>query len=160
MILKRSAVSDAEVVRYDEDRQITNLNLLIDRPRFGEKQVVGFVDKMSCLDGDITYKIRTGEVTVSLTSRGFGSVGLRVLTEGHSTFTFDCGRGFGDQLTVITYRPSAAARPGSYGRLISIAFVPDFFRFKTVREMAATRTVIIEDDRLYKKGKEGPIPKQ
>lgn len=42
------------------------------------------------------------------------------------------------------------------GRLISLAFVPDFFRLKTPREMAAARTVIIEDDRIFKAPKIDP----
>lgn len=156
LILKRSAISAEDVAAYDKDRQITNLNLLIDRPRFGEKQITGYVEKMTCRDGEIAYSIRSAGGVFTLTSPGFGAVGLRVLTDGMRTFTLACGQGFGDQLTLITFLQTEGDRPDDRGRLVSIAFVPDYFRLKTPREMAATRTVIVEDDRIFKAPKIDP----
>jgi len=148
LILKRSALSEEDVARYDADRQITNLNLYIDRPGFNQKQVVGYVEKIACTDGEVTYAVRSGTEVFNLNSSGFTDVGLRVLTEGESSFTLDCGVSLGKHLTVLTYKPVAGAK--SRGRLMAMSFVPDYFRLKTPEEMAARRTVIIEDDRVYR----------
>lgn len=154
LILKRSALSDAEVEKYEEDRRITNLNILIEKPRFGEKQVVGYVDKITCSDGNISYAIRSGGENFRLSSSGFGSIRLKVLTDGESSFTLDCGVSFGKQLTALIYQPTAASKSNTRGRLLSIAFVPDYFRLKTPQEMTNWRTVIIEDDRIFKNSSE------
>lgn len=148
LILKRSAVSDSDVLRYEEDRSITNLNRYIDRPGFGEKQAVGYLEKITCRDGEITYAVRAGDERFNLVSDGFAGVGLKILTEGERSFTLDCGAAFGKQLTVLTFRPFAGVN--LRGRLLSIAFVPDIFRLKTPEEMAAWRIVIIEDDTVFK----------
>lgn len=150
LILKRSTLSDDEIARFEEDRIVNNLNILINKPRFGEKQAVGYVDKIACSDGAIRYSVRVGGEKLDLVSDGFGGIKLMVLTEGERSFTLDCGVSFAKQLTVVTFRPSAAAGSDARGRLLSIAFVPENFRLKTPREMSSTRTVIIEDDRVFK----------
>lgn len=149
LILKRSSLSDEEVARYDEDRQLMNLNILVDKPRFGERQIVGYVDRIACSDGTISYAVRSGDERFNLVSTGFGNIRLRVLTEGERSFTLDCGVSLSKSLTVLIYQPSAGAR--TRGRLLSMSFVPDFFRLKTPQEMANFRTVIIEDDRVLKR---------
>lgn len=151
LILKRSSLSEEEIARYEEDRQLTNLNLLIEKPRFGEKQVVGYVDKIACTDDTITYSVRSGGERFGLVSTDFGGVKLRVLTEGERSFTLDCGVSLSKNLTVLTFQPLAGSRPGYRGRLLSISFVPDNFRLKTAQEMANRRTVIIEDDSVFRR---------
>ena len=150
IILKRSEISDADVERYDEDRRITNLNLLIERPGFSERQSVGYVDRITCSNGSITFAVRSGEDIFNLSSPAFAGLRLRVLTDGERSFTLDCGKNLGKQPTVLTYKHSANSQSNLRGRLLSIAFVPDFFRLKTAQEMSNTRTVIIEDDRSFK----------
>lgn len=151
LVLKRSSLSEEDVVRYEEDRQLMNLNILIEKPRFGEKQVVGYIDKIACSDGTITYAVRAGGESFDLFSGGFAGVHLRVLTEGERSFTLDCGVSLSSNLTVLTFEPSPGARPKTRGRLLSISFVPEYFRLKTPQEMASFRTVIIEDDSVFRK---------
>jgi hypothetical protein len=151
LILKRSSLSDAEVARYEEDRQVMNLNILIEKPRFGERQVVGYVDKITCSDGTINYAVRSGSERFNLTSSGFDGIKLRVLTEGERSFTLDCGVSLAENLTVLTFQPMAGSRPSTRGKLVSMSFGPDYFRLKTPQEMANWRVVIIEDDSVFKK---------
>ena len=91
LILKRSSVSDAEVARYEEDRELVNLNLLLEKPGFGEKQAVGYIDKIACTDSRIDYTVRSGGDSFELVSSNFTGVRLGVLTEGERSFTIDCG---------------------------------------------------------------------
>lgn len=147
LILKRSTLTDQDVRRYDEERVITNLNLLVQKPDLGETQVVGYIERITCKNAEINFTVSSGNEKFSLISSGFSDIGLSVLTEGERSFTLDCGIGLGKQLTVLNYRPNVENIPSRRGRLRYIAFVPDIFRLKTSEEMANTRTVIIEDDR-------------
>lgn len=150
LILKRSAVSDADVAKYEEDRVLLNLNVLLEKPRFGEKQIVGYVDKITCTDNGINYTVTSGSERFSLVSNDFIGIKLGVLTEGERSFTLDCGASLGKQLTVLTFKPTPGVRPNVRGHLLSITFVPDYFRLKTAEELANRRTVIIEDDKISK----------
>jgi hypothetical protein len=80
---------------------------------------------------------------------------MGVLTEGERSFTIDCGVRLDKQMAVMTYLPSVNSKPNIRGRLLAIWFVPDYFRLKTPEEMAARRTVIIEDDRVFFKSSSG-----
>ena len=151
LILKRSALSDDDVAGIEDDRMIFNLNLLVRPPGFGEKQVVGYIDKVRCSDGDITFVVNTDGETFLLETDTFTEIRMAVLTEGERSFTLDCGVKLSTQLAVMTYSPSIDKKPAIRGRLLSIWFVPNYFRLKTPEEMASRRTVIIEDDRLFEK---------
>lgn len=145
LFLKRSAVSEADIARFEEDRLINNLNYILERPRGGEKRLVGYIDRVSCTDDGIDYRIRTANQRLNLTSADFESLRVSVLTEGQSSFSLDCGASFEKQLAVLTFRP-ADARAKTAGQLAAVAFVPDYFRLKTPEELAKARVVVIEDD--------------
>ncbi|MEO7539915.1 MAG: tetratricopeptide repeat protein, partial [Pyrinomonadaceae bacterium] len=149
IILKRSTLTDEDVAAYEEERMIANLNRLIDRPRFAEKLVVGYIDKVGCTGGDIRFAVRTADDTFYLNRSDISGLRMSVLTEGERSFTVDCGVGFAKQLTVLKFEPSVGSKPNIRGRLLSITFVPDYFRIKTPEEMANRRSVIIEDDRVF-----------
>jgi len=151
-ILKRSSLSDADVVRIDEERKVTNLNIFLEKPRFGEKQVIGYVERISCMDGEINYAVRSTDDSFIIMSYDFAGLRLNVLTEGEESFRLDCGAGFDKKLAAMTFRPFAGSKPNIRGQLTSLTFVPDFFRLKTAEEMANRRTVIIEDDRRFTSG--------
>ncbi len=141
IFLKRSAVTDADLARLELDRVNTNLNRILERPGTGERQAVGYVDRVTCRDGKIRYAVTIAGQKTELASRDFSGLRMSVLTEGSNSFAIDCGVGFGTQLTVLTYKP---ARPGIPAELVAIAFVPESFRLKTPEELANARTVIIE----------------
>lgn len=159
LILKRSAVTDADLERIDRDRVITNLNRVLGVPGKDERRAVGYIDAVTCSNGSVRFDVRSDGRKFSLASGDFSSITLSVLTEGSSTFAIDCGVSFPKQLTAVTFHPSKD-RSGSRGRLISIAFVPDFFILKTPAEIARARTVVVEDDRLFGKSGEKKGPEQ
>jgi tetratricopeptide (TPR) repeat protein len=153
LILKRSAVSDAEIAKFDEDRVVNNLNRMLPRPKAGEKQIVAYIERVQCADDSINFIINASGQRSVFTSSNFADIRLNVITDGDRTFRLDCGVGFGKQLTVLTFRPptgaaSAKVRP----QLVSITFVPDIFRMKTPEEMAKARLVVVEDDTFRKSG--------
>ena len=148
IFLKRSAVSDADVARFEEDRRINNLNLILERAKPGETRTVGYIDRVSCTDEGIEYAVRTATERLRLTSKDFGGLRLSVLTDGQNAYRIDCGTSFEKQLTVLTYRPAASTKTSAAGQLTAITFVPDYFRLKTPEELANSRIIVIEDDTL------------
>ena len=156
LILKRSAVTDADIARFEEDRVVNNLNRMLTRPRPGEQQVVAYVERIQCSEDRIDYKINAGGQRSVFTTANFSNLRLYVLTEGEQSFRIECGAGFGKQLTVLTFRPPASPKAGTRPELVSITFVPDVFRLKTPAEMAKARTIIVEDDTLRRSGSRKP----
>jgi hypothetical protein len=148
LILKRSDVTDADIARFEDERIVTNLNRLLPRPRTGEKQLVGYLERVRCSDERIDYVIKTGGQRAILTGRSFTDLRLSVITPGEQTFRIECGAGFGKQLAAMTYKPASTSGELSRPELVSVTFVPDVFRLMTPDEMAKSRLVVVEDDTL------------
>ena len=144
IILQRKDLTDEEVARIDLEREISNLNRLIHRPKPGERQVVGTIERISCGNESILYRIRSAEGALRLTSADFDDISVKVLLDGTHSFIFRCNAKFVDDLAVVVYRPNDKPTSLSDGILVSIAFVPKTFKLKTLTELTAERTVIIE----------------
>lgn len=140
LILDRRSLTDAEVAKIEEERQINNLNVLIDRPRAGERLAVGFIERADCVNGRIVYRMQTPDTHISLTGRDFSQLRVNVLLTGTHAITLRCDARFTRELVVARYRPAA----GSDGELISVSIVPGNFRLKTLEQMAREPFVIIQ----------------
>lgn len=143
-ILKWKDLTAAEIAKIDEERDLSNLNLLLDRPGPADKVDVGTLAGMACSGGRILYRVVTANGTLRLTGRRFDDLKLRVLTQGTRTFAFRCDGGFPSEKVAIRYRPSERSRGDSDGVLLSVAFVPKNFRLKPLDEIAHEPLVIIE----------------
>ena len=145
VIYQRKDLTDEQFGKLMEDRVVNNVNGLIERPGPGELQAVGALGKISCVDGRIGYIFKTDSgKELRLTGQRFDDLRLKVLIEGTRSFAFRCGAMVTDELTVITYRPPARPTPGNNGELLSIAFVPRFFRLKSLAEVAMSPQVIVQ----------------
>lgn len=149
LILNRSEVSDADVVAYEKDRQINNLNRILPRLKPGEKHMVALVERMRCFDDRIEYSINMNGQKYLFTNKEFSDLRLSVITDGERTFQLECGTGFGKQLTVLAFLPPK--RANTKPELTAITFVPDIFKLKTAAEMARARHVVIVDDTRHLK---------
>jgi len=143
-VLKRSWLTDADLEKIETDRVNNNFNRLIIRPRTGEQQVVGHIQRIACNGNDVSYYVNTGSDTVILRSTEFNSVQMTVAQEAGNSYSLDCGAKLDKVLTVINYSPVSTGR----GVVTAISFVPDDFRLKSLREMLAARMVAIDDDTL------------
>jgi tetratricopeptide (TPR) repeat protein len=144
LILQRKDLTDEEVARIDLEREISNLNRLIPRPKKGERQIVGTIERIDCTNDSILYSIASAGNVLRLTSANFDDLALKVLLDGTHSFTFRCNTQFRDTLTVLVYRPNQRPTPFSDGVLVSIAFVPKNFKLRSLAELAAERPIIIE----------------
>ncbi|MEJ7846815.1 MAG: hypothetical protein WKF92_01865 [Pyrinomonadaceae bacterium] len=149
LILKRSTVSDAEVAAFEEDRKINNLNRILPRLKPGEKQVVALIERMRCFDDRIEYNINTNGQKFTFANKEFSDLRLSVITDGERTFQFECGTGFGKQLTVLAFLPPKGVNVKP--KLTGVTFVHDIFKLKSPEEMAKARYVVIEDDTKNRK---------
>lgn len=140
IIYQRKDLTDEQVAKLEEERVINNVNLLIERPRSGERQAVGHLGKISCVEDKIVYRFKTDAGELTLNGRRFDDLRLRVLIEGTRSFSFKCDAKVTDELVAITYRPGTVHD----GELLSIAFVPPFFKLRTLEEIARAPQIIVQ----------------
>ena len=134
----------AQVAQIEEDRVVNNINYMIERPRAGERLVVGYLGKIVCDEDRINYKFKTDDGELRLTGRRFDDLRLKVLIEGTSSFSFRCDAKVSDELIAIVYAPSANASTGNDGELRAISFVPKNFKLRTMEDLAKSPVVIIQ----------------
>ena len=141
IIYQRKDLTDAQFEKLERDRVVNNVNTLIERPRKGERQAVGTLGRVACVDDRIVYSFNTAEgKELKLTGRRFDDLRLKVLIEGTRSFAFRCDARVTDELATIIYRPSA----GTGGELLTIAFVPKYFELRTPEEVANAPQVIVQ----------------
>ncbi|HVQ57038.1 MAG TPA: tetratricopeptide repeat protein [Pyrinomonadaceae bacterium] len=144
IILQRRDLTDEEVARIDLEREISNLNRLIPRPKAGEGQVVGSIERIGCSNDSIQFSIAAAGNALRLTSANFDDLSVKVLLDGTHSFTFRCNAQFRDILAVFVFAPNQRPTPYSDGVLRSIAFVPKTFKLRSIAELEAERPIIIE----------------
>jgi len=137
VFLKRRDLTDDDIANIERNREINNLNRLIDRPGTGERQEIGRIEALGCGKDGVTYRFRGANRVVQLAGKTFDEPNVKVLLNGTHSFTFRCDGSLSDVLAVVIYRPGS-------GILRSVAFVPDHFQLKTPEELAREPLVIIE----------------
>ena len=146
LLVRRTSkpLSEAELKKINEENEINNLNRNIEKPKADEKQVVGHIEKVACIKGEINYSVKTETESFPLTSKDFTNLSLNAMVEEAQNVQFGCDSDIKDFLTVITYRPNSDAKAKSKGTLLALTFVPKYFRMKTEEELAKSQQVIVE----------------
>ncbi len=146
VLLKRSEITDEDIRRVNEENLINRLHMELPRVRASERMVLGRLERISCEGGRPTYSVRTESGNLRLVSEDFAGLYLLTLDEKASALEVGCDSDLSAVKTVFVYRVGDG-RPGSPdGELLSMTFVPEFFRLKTQEEIASTRPVVIVDD--------------
>jgi thioredoxin-like negative regulator of GroEL len=146
LFLKRSWLTDEDLKQIELSREISNLNVALDRPRSGEVQVIGTIERISCANGAITYSVLSNGAPLKLSSSKFEGLRLAVLVQGMHSFKLDCGARFPGQKAVLSYKPATPANAAGRQELTSVTFVPENFQLMSSSELAAVRLIVIEDD--------------
>jgi len=139
-------LTEAEIAKIKEENENTNLNRALTKPNPGEKQIVGYLQKVACVKGEVIYTVKTEIETLSLSSKDFSNLELTSLIEEAQNTEFGCDAQVKDYLSVLNYVPATDAKAKSRGNLTAITFVPKFFRLKSEEELKQARQIIIEDD--------------
>lgn len=149
VLVKRTAekpLTEAEVAKIKEENQINDLNRAVLKPKADEKQVVGYLEKVACVKGEITYTVKTDAETLTFTTKDFSNLDLMSTIEEAQNMDFGCDAKVKDYLAVLNYRPATDPKAKSRGNLMAITFVPKFFRLKTEEEMREARQVMIVEE--------------
>ncbi|MGH9949799.1 MAG: tetratricopeptide repeat protein, partial [Pyrinomonadaceae bacterium] len=128
VILKRKDISDADIEKFEKERVLRNLNLILDPLREGYARSVGRIEKISCPKGKVLFNFTVSGVNLTLSAIDFQSIELTVLHEGTQNFEVGCEANLSDQLVVLTYKPAEKAKTGNDGIVSAITVVPNDFR--------------------------------
>ena len=146
IVVKKSGKTEAEIAKIEEENRINSLNRVITKPKADEKQIVGYIEKITCANGTVNYAIKAETEVVMLSSKDFSNLELSAMIEEAQETEFGCDTKVNEWLAVLNYRPSANAKTKSRGDLTAITFVPKFFRLKTEEELKEARQVILVED--------------
>lgn len=135
-------LSDEELAKINRENEINVLNRMIEKPKADEKQVVGYIEKITCAKGEISYAVKAENESFILTSKNFAGLKMTAMTPEAENLAVGCDAQIKDISAVITYRPGAASAKGS---LLSLVFVPKFFRLKSEAELAEAQEIIVEE---------------
>ena len=144
VIYQRKDLTDEQYARIERDREINNVNLLIDRPRAGEKLAIGRLGRVACIEDRIVYDFKSTSGELRLSGRRFDDLKLKVLIEGTRSFSFRCDATVTDELAAVVYRPRGGSPAGLDGELISVSFVPAHFELRSLEQVAAAPQVIVQ----------------
>jgi tetratricopeptide (TPR) repeat protein len=148
VLLKRSWVTDADLQTVERERENTNLNRVLERPRSGEQRILGTIQSVDCVGGSITYNVRAGNGNFKLYGDRFDNLRMAVIVSGEHSFGVDCGVRLALNPAVLSFTVPVNNRVNPRPQLMSITFVPEGFKLKTPEELAASRHVVIENDLL------------
>lgn len=137
-LTRRSEISQPEREQIEAERMIDAVNRSIEKPKDGEKQILGAFEKITCPNGTVAYAVKTATETINLTSKDFVSLKMVSLSSDSANYQVGCSADLKNAPVVVTYRSSADAKTKSKGVVTAIYFVSKDFRFKTEEEIAAS----------------------
>jgi tetratricopeptide (TPR) repeat protein len=150
VIKNKKSLTEAEIKQIEEDREIYQLNRQIHKPKPGDRQATGYMQKVACIKGEVIYTFKTDTEILTFVTKDFSELDLSALTTEAEDLSFGCDAKVQDILAVITYRPAAptatAAAAKTKPALMTVAFVPKFFKLRTAEELAKTANVVLVDD--------------
>lgn len=144
VLLKRKDLSDADVAQIEKEREIRNLNHLLEELKPGEQRVAGRIEKIECPNGAVRFRIKAENAAITLSAVNFQSLRMSIFKEGTQNFEIGCGADLSAELIVATYRQPQKILPGINGEIVSIAFMPADFRIMSEKELAESQQVIVE----------------
>jgi tetratricopeptide (TPR) repeat protein len=151
-------LTEADREKIEEENRNLNLNKIIKRPIVGEQQVVGYIMKITCVQGIVNYSIKTATETITLTSKDFQSLELNSYTPEAENAQVGCGATFSDILSVVTFQENKNPKlKTTKGTLLRVTFVPQNFKFLTVEELAQAKPYLIIDEQPEKKTREATL---
>lgn len=140
IFLHRKDLTDAQVALIEEEREINNLNILLDRPGTSEEIILGSIRSIDCTDGRIYFKLISDGKSRTLTSSRFDDIRFSVLTAGTRAFTFRCDASFLNDSVVAIFGPAGK----QLGTLRSLTIVPANFRLKPLAQIEREPAIIIQ----------------
>ena len=149
-VKKKSDLTAEEIEKIELENNLISLNRFLKKAKVGEKQVVGYTQRIQCLRGGIKYTIKTEKGMVYLRSRDFQGLDLFSLDENAKNALVGCNAKVRHLKTVYTYRPRRNSVLRTNGDIVRMTFVPKIFKLKTPEELANSKYIRIIDDKRQK----------
>ncbi|MCB1024995.1 MAG: tetratricopeptide repeat protein, partial [Acidobacteria bacterium] len=112
----------------DRDFQNQSINSMMRKPASSkEKRILGYLSKIECKGGSITYTVNTEGVPTKLESEDFESLELMAFKRDMTDLEIGCGSIKRDTFAVVTYLPKMGLKAGVLGTIVAIEFVPEDF---------------------------------
>ncbi|MDI1240670.1 MAG: tetratricopeptide repeat protein [bacterium] len=143
IILQYRDLTAKRVADIDRERENQNYNVMIQRPAADELQVVGYVDRIECVDERIEFRIRTDSARLVLSTRQFDDIRFRIAVPGTRSFALRCGTQLPNDRAAIVYKPTASSS-ASAGEIRAITFVPEDFEYLTIEELHNAPFFVVE----------------
>lgn len=143
-LVRKSNLGEAGREKIEADRKIDNINRMIEKPKANEKQAVGFIEKISCPNGEVLYSFKNDTEKFTLSSKDFQSLNLVSLTPESEDLQVGCDADTKNTLTVITFISNEKPKAKTKGDLTAMYFVPKDFRLKTEAEIAENESKRLE----------------
>ncbi len=147
----KSTLTEAEIKKIENDNQILAINRQVHKNADGNRQILGFTQKIECIAGGVRYTVKTDDGTLMLKSRDFQSLKLMAMTEESYSVSVGCDTDIKSYKTVFLYKPQQDPRMKTSGNLFGMIFVPDFFVLKSPEELARMKHILIIDDEERKR---------
>ena len=139
-LIKRNSISEEERARIEAEREMDGLNRMIEKPKTGEKQAVGYIQNIACPNGEVVYTFKNDAENLILSSKDFASLNIVALTNEAQDLQVGCDADLKNMTAVITYRPNDKPKAKTKGDLTAMYFVPKNFRLKTEAEIAESES--------------------
>ncbi len=140
-VVREEDLSEEEIKKIKQEKEVFNINRILEKPKKDEAWVLGYIQKIDCVSGKVIYDIKSEFTTLTLTSKDFQSLALMAHTDSATQKVIGCDVDLKDVHSVITYRKENNTKTD--GTITRIDFVPEFFEFKSDKEIASEKPVVI-----------------
>ena len=128
-VLRRAAreLTPEEQKKVEEEANMRSINASLRKPALGEERVLGYIQKIECKGGKVTFTIKTETENFVLSSDDFQGLSLNAFTNMPAG-DVGCNGDLSATRAALTFKPAAQKGPVR-GRLVAIDFIPTDFRF-------------------------------
>src|SRR5690606_26578840 len=123
-----------ELKEANETPRIYSINQSLGPLKEGTNRVLGYITKITCPNGTVSYSVSADGEIFTLTSKDFQGLELQIYG-GNGASQVGCDADLSSSKAVLTYTPAKTRSGRSRGELLAIDFVPDFFRLMTEDEV-------------------------
>jgi hypothetical protein len=109
------------------EAMMRSLKAALRQPQAGEKQMMGFVEKVECSNKGTFMHFKTASEIIKLSAASPQSVQIRSFTPDASQLPFGCAMKPLDIPVVFTFKDAPNPKTHSSGEIISLDFVPKSF---------------------------------
>lgn len=131
---RQQELSPEEEAKLREKEELISINRTIRRNKSNKNQIVGRIQKITCVNNKITYSIKTDTAVITLFSKDFENLALISFDDEAQNAQIGCDANLSKFNAVLTYQP-VTEKSTNLGELFRIDFVPANFKFLNEEEM-------------------------